>query len=192
MQKHYIKGQKLIAQSDAKRLSLERLSNGETPLKFGEVRLPEATKYNGFFIQGQMRSGKSATISLLMEQAFRGMKDGAPVRGMVYDPKNKATNVLCGLGVPFNRIRIMNPMDKRCWGWDIQKDVTNQLVARGLSRVFIRDRGDADRFWTEAPRGLMSSVMVSFILSKLDREKENRKKAPARRDGARVLFLGRC
>ncbi len=144
-------------------------------MRFGDVRFPSSAKYNGFFIQGQMKSGKSATISLLMEQAFRGMKS-TPVRGVVYDPKNKATNVLCGLGVPFDRIRIMNPMDKRCYGWDIQKDVTNQLVARGLSRVFIRDRGDADRFWTEAPRGLMSSVMISFILSKLDREDENERR----------------
>jgi hypothetical protein len=176
MQKHYLKGQKLIAQSEAKRLSIEAMPPGDTPLKFGQVSLPSFAKYNGFFIQGQMRSGKTATISLLMEQAFRGMENGSPVRGVVYDPKNKAPNVLCGLGVPPERLRIMNPMDRRCYGWDIQKDVTNQLVARGLSQVFIKDRPSTDSFWIDAPRGLMSGVMVSFILSKLDRENENKER----------------
>lgn len=172
MQKHYIKGQQLLSYGEAVELSESKVPKGAGFIRFGDVLFPASAKYNGFFIQGQMKSGKSATISLLMEQAFRGMKD-TPVRGVVYDPKNKAPNLLCALGVPFERLRIMNPMDKRCYGWDIQKDVTNQLIARGLSRVFIKDRGDSDRFWTEAPRGLMSSVMVSFILSKLEREDAN-------------------
>ena len=174
MQKHYIKGQRLLSYGEAVELSESKVPKGAGFIRFGDVLFPASAKYNGFFIQGQMKSGKSATISLLMEQAFRGMQN-TPVRGVVYDPKNKATNVLCALGVPFERLRIMNPMDKRCYGWDIQKDVTNQLIARGLSRVFIKDRGDSDRFWTEAPRGLMSSVMVSFILSKLEREDANKK-----------------
>ena len=172
MSKHYIKGQKLFTYGEAVELSEKKVPRGAEFIRFGDVLLPAMAKYNGFFIQGQMKSGKSAMISLLMEQAFKKMND-TPVRGVVYDPKNKAPNLLTSLGVPFERLRIMNPMDKRCYGWDIQKDVTNQLIARGLARVFIKDRGDSDRFWTESPRGLMSSVMVSFILSKLDREEEN-------------------
>lgn len=174
MQKNRLKGQKFFLPSEMVEFAGQRIALDDAPFYFGQVPFPSSAKYNGFFIQGQMKSGKSATISFLMEEAFRNIDDaGAPVRGVVYDPKNKAPNILAGLGVPWERMRIMNPMDKRCYGWDIQKDVTNQLVARGLARVFIRERGDSDRFWTEAPRGLMSGVMISFILSKLEREKEN-------------------
>jgi type IV secretory pathway TraG/TraD family ATPase VirD4 len=173
----HIRGRRLEKFIIVEKMARRRMPPGDAGFIVGGVPLPKNAKHKGFFILGEQESGKSLSISLLMAQAFGKDK---PARGVIFDPKNKAPNFLSALGVPKEKVRILNPLDRRCVGWDIQADIPENpklglMIAREIARLFVPEReneGDG-AYFTTAARELMGGVLQSLYLSGLERKREN-------------------
>ena len=91
-----------------------------------------------FLALGSSGSGKTVTIKLLMKSVLpRVLVPGSDVRALVYDAKTDVLPSLRGMGVPEERLLIMNPLDKRCVAWDMAKDITNPFFMDQVAATLI-------------------------------------------------------
>lgn len=114
-----------------------------------------------FAVMGQNGSGKTLTIRMLLRSAL--LPEGELLhRTLVYDPKLDFYPVLRGLGVPPERIHVLNPFDARCESWDVAADIRTPAAAREFAALLLpREKGDHPYF------GNTSRVILSEIINTL-------------------------
>ncbi|MCA9185810.1 MAG: type IV secretion system DNA-binding domain-containing protein, partial [Planctomycetales bacterium] len=101
------------------------LKNNPFTVSFGGLRLPITRATAHFAFAGATRSGKSVNILLLLISLLRdfGKKPDLIRRAIIYDAKTSIVPAIVAMGVPLEKIRILNPLDQRCWAWDIAADI---------------------------------------------------------------------
>lgn len=130
----HVRGRQRIKFAEAKGCARAKLRPGDKGIKWGGITLPSQAKNQGFFFMGAQGSGKGVSLQLLMHQAFI---EDAHALGVVHDYKMELHRFLEVTGVPREDIKLLNPFDKRCSGWDIQADCIDKATAAQIAIGFI-------------------------------------------------------
>jgi len=112
-----------------------------------------------FAVMGQNGSGKTLTIRMLLRSALA--PEGELLhRAVVYDPKLDSYPVLRGLGIPADRIHVLNPFDERSSAWNVAADIKTQAAAEQLAATLLpKDEKEENPYFTDAPRELLSELI---------------------------------
>jgi hypothetical protein len=130
---------------------------------FGGVLLPSVTLEPHYLFLGTTNSGKTLSVRMLLESAL--MRFGElKQRGLMYDGKREYYPLLRAMGIPAEKIYILNPADERCVAWAIAKDVRNRDDAVNLTAILIPDRKESNdnQFFIQALRSLVAAVMMAL------------------------------
>jgi len=162
----HVGGKKLLTAAQAvqeARLILKRdYPNDEGFTLWDLVKVPSEYKSTGLFIMGEMGSGKTVYLAYLIDQA---LKDNPNAKLVIHDYKMDIHPFLTHhLGIPEKEIKILQPFDKRCCGWNIQADVENEGNAESLANALIPDPPpQADPFWTNNARHIVTAAILFFF-----------------------------
>jgi len=130
-------------------------------LPWGGLRLPLSAATLHFAAIGATGSGKSVTLTLLMQEAFQMHAFGI-VRGLVYDAKRDVSSTLAAIGGT-DEIAILNPFDARALAWDIAQDITDETSARQVAQTLIpKNERENQPFFNDAARDLVSGAIISL------------------------------
>jgi hypothetical protein len=130
----HIRGRRRIKHAEARARGRALLRQGEKGFKVGGIDLPSKAPNQGTFCMGAQGSGKSVTLQLLMDQ---GLSEDQAACGLVHDYKMELHAFLRWKGVKEDEIKILNPFDRRCVGWDIQKDCIDKSTAAEIAIGFV-------------------------------------------------------
>lgn len=145
---------------------LQRRINDESKLDpvclpWGGLRLPLSAATLHFAAIGATGSGKSVTLTLLMQEAFQMHAFGI-VRGLIYDAKRDVSSTLAAIGGT-DQIAILNPFDARALAWDIAQDITDETSARQVAQTLIpKNERENQPFFNDAARDLVSGAITSL------------------------------
>jgi hypothetical protein len=168
----HVRGQQLWAVRDASKnveaewRLLER-STGQkgdrcAGLYWGGLAIPPPLAIRNFCYVGQVRSGKSTLMTLLMQTALRTVGREVDHRAVVYNPAGEAYAQLQTVDTEASILNL-NPFDARSHPWDIAADVTSPSASLAVSSILITDRGrESNPFFTHATRLLLSAVLDVF------------------------------
>lgn len=156
----------LVARSRAKRL----LRNQDQGFGWGGITLPTRAKSKGFFFLGEMGSGKTLSLYLLMYEVFG---NNPKTKGVIHDVKMNIAPFLEHIGVAPARIKILNPYDVRSVGWDIQKDCVDSGTAFDIAASLVPNVDPKAEYFDSGARVLICYVMRFFIYESRQRKKEN-------------------
>ncbi len=128
---------------------------------WGGVELPASSLDPHYLILGTTSSGKTLCIRMLLKPAllpFGELKN----RAIVYDGKREYYPLLLGLGIPAEKILILNPADLRCIAWNMARDVRNRDDAVNITHILIAEDKNANEnpFFIRAVRALVAEVMM--------------------------------
>ncbi len=108
---------------------------------------------------GQSDSGKTLTIRMLL-RTMLAPRGTLLHRALIYDPKLDFYPVLRGLGIPEDRIHILNPFDTRSSAWDVAADITTHADAEQLAATLLPLEGDKNNpYFTNAPQELLGELI---------------------------------
>lgn len=89
-------------------------------------------------VVGSPGSGKTIQLVLLLRTIISQIrKPGTKARAVVYDSKSDLTSRIFAMGLPTEKIRILNPLDRRGWAWDMAKDIRSSTQAADLASILI-------------------------------------------------------
>jgi type IV secretory pathway TraG/TraD family ATPase VirD4 len=140
-------------------------------LTFGDNGLDYRAATSHFTYIGATGSGKTVLIRLLIQSVLGlGKKHNIPTRLLVYDSKREMMPVLYGMFERLKRddaeqkIKLINPFDKRGVAWDIAEDITSPANAQELASILIPENPNAkEPFFPNAAKLIVESVILSFI-----------------------------
>lgn len=162
----FIRGTYILTPDQAHERSKQLLANnGHRTIFWGGLTLPEEISEGHFLVVGATGSGKTITLRLLMQSVLPRIVHGG-VRAVVYDAKKEALSQLEGMGVPYDRIRILNPFDKRAFAWDMAADIVDPATADQIAAILIPEEDSQNRFFTDAARDLLGGVFKAFMLTR--------------------------
>ena len=90
-------------------------------------------------------------------------------RAIVYDAKTEQVSLLIAAGFdPEKNLFILNPLDTRCWGWDVSKDIVTREEIEDFAAAIIPDSdksgaSEKDEFFKNNSRALIIAVVHCFI-----------------------------
>jgi type IV secretory pathway TraG/TraD family ATPase VirD4 len=119
-----------------------------------------------FLAVGSTGSGKTVLISLLMKEIMRviAQEDDADVRALVYDSKTDLLPILRGMGVPEEKLVVLNPFDARVRAWNMAADITNPMQADDVASVFIPpSQGENNPYFPDTARRFLAGIIEVFI-----------------------------
>lgn len=119
-----------------------------------------------FLAVGSTGSGKTVLISLLMKEVMREIAEGgdANARALVYDSKTDLLPIIRGMGVPEEKIVVLNPFDDRVWAWDMAADITNPMQADDVASVLIpTSQNDNNPYFSDTARRFLAGIIEVFI-----------------------------
>lgn len=102
---------------------------------WGGVHVPASHLGQHYALMGMTGSGKTLSLRMLMKGVLVDADRNLLHRAVVYDPKREFVPLLVGMGVPYERIHILHPFDKRCRPWDIASDIRQPSHALQLATV---------------------------------------------------------
>lgn len=140
--------------------ALCRRNDDEGLLGWGGVKLTRHAKYGNFLFQGGMGTGKTISLYPLMYEAFKDPK----ARALLHDFKMVFPSFLEHIGIPKERIKILNPFDRNAYGWDIQAACKNALAADAIGESLAACDKDEDNFFDGSAQILISMVAQFFML----------------------------
>ena len=130
---------------------------------WGGLGLPLSTGTQHFCIMGAPGSGKSTSLLLLMKSILPGIRLGSNRRALIYDAKRDLYATLIGMGLPKERIVILNPFDARSAAWDMARDITSPAIAMEIGTILVPDKEERQPFFPEAARSLLGGIMEAFL-----------------------------
>lgn len=136
------------------------------PLPWGKLWVKKIQESLGYFVLGAPGMGKSTWLEVLMTIALSGIGVIPNHRGLLYDAKPDQTAGLVpyleALGIPY---KILNPLDRRCTGWAIGKDIRGEASAAEFAAVLIpeTESNNDNQYFIDAPRLLITAVIVVLI-----------------------------
>jgi Type IV secretion-system coupling protein DNA-binding domain len=165
----WIAGPQLIPVQEANKRASQYIRDEDQGIKWGGVTLSSDAVVKNFLFAGQIESGKTLSLKMLMRQALRHVGRKNDWRGVVYDDKGDLTPFVYGLDCP---TIMLNPFDTRSASWAISEDITEFAHVDSIVSMFIAEKeGEGNgRFFSEAARQLMEGVMKAFLMIDLDRK----------------------
>lgn len=121
-----------------------------------------------FLAVGSTGSGKTVVISLLMKEVMREIAKGgdANARALVYDSKTDLLPIIRGMGVPENKIVVLDPFDARVWAWDMAADITDPMQADDVASVLIpSSQNENNPYFSDTARRFLAGIIEVFIES---------------------------
>lgn len=116
-----------------------------------------------FLVAGVPGTGKTMSIRMLLESVF-GARCVANLpgnnRAVIYDAKLEFYPILRGMGVAAERLKILNPFDKRCTPWDFAEDYTSPSDAYQLAQTIIpAPENHSQPFFPKSAAALLAAVI---------------------------------
>ena len=143
-------------------------------INFCGYPVPNKSAPTHFLLVGKTGSGKTNILTMLMRSALLNVQAEPDYRAVVYDQKQDMVGIIKAQGITDPQLRILNPYDKRCYEWDMAKDVTGQDTAFQIASIFIPEEDSQNRYFTDAARALLAGVMNVFIEKGIERRKNSR------------------
>lgn len=106
------------------------------------------------FLYGNVGSGKSVILKLIVEQVVRLDK-----KAFIYDIKGDFTSI-------FSRPAIVCPFDKRSWIWDVGRDVATVTQASAFAQSIIPSEEGAGAFWSAAAQSILEGCVRELQATK--------------------------
>ncbi|MCC7144491.1 MAG: type IV secretion system DNA-binding domain-containing protein [Candidatus Eisenbacteria bacterium] len=175
------------AEADWQEVDPERSEPRAMGLSFGGLRIHPSRATHNFLFVGQVGSGKSTLITLLMQDALARVGQGEDTRAVVYDAGGEAYEQLrnipsqcrqCGTryplgrwaacevcGEPVTRVHNLNPFDQRAVPWDMAKDIKGPDVSYSVAELLVPRRDERNPFFTNSVRRLLSGVLDALYLT---------------------------
>lgn len=119
-----------------------------------------------FLAVGSTGSGKTVLISLLMKEIMREIAERriADARALVYDGKTDLLSMIRGMGIPEDRLLVLNPFDARVWAWHMAADIRDPMQADDVANVLIpSSKGDTNPYFPETARRFLAGIIEVFI-----------------------------
>ena len=132
-------------------------------LFWGGLDLPLDLGSQHFCVLGASGSGKSVSLTLLMKSLLPSIRSGSNRRALIYDAKRDIYASLIGMGLPRERIVILNPFDARAAAWDLARDITSPAIAMEMGTILVPEKDELQPFFPEAARSLLGGVMQAFL-----------------------------
>lgn len=136
------------------------------PFVWGNYRLSWERAREHFLVMGATGSGKTVLLRRLMQSVFPfpGTGTNTPQRrALIYDSKKDMRSILLGMGIPEERIVILNPFDTRSVAWDIAADVRLLPEATELANLLIPVERESQPFFSNTARCILRGVVEVFI-----------------------------
>jgi type IV secretory pathway TraG/TraD family ATPase VirD4 len=129
--------------------------------------LPIENAPQHFMVIGSTGSGKTVVFRMLMNSVLPQIAlKRKTKRAFVYDGKREYVSLVYGMK-PACDVFILNPFDERGYAWDISADVTSPRHAYAIASILIPDEPNTtQRFFPDAARMLLSTVMIAFAIKK--------------------------
>jgi len=121
-----------------------------------------------FLAVGSTGSGKTVLISLLMKEVMREIasRGNADARALVYDSKTDLLSTIRGMGVPEEKLVVLNPFDARASAWHMAADIRDPMQADDVANVLIpSSKGDTNPYFPETARRFLAGIVEVFIES---------------------------
>lgn len=140
-------------------------------IRFGPHRLHCRYGTEHFQVVGISGSGKTLIVRELMTSVFHKSKPG---RGCVYDGKlDLLPTVYEAAGATpqqvtsgTSRVKLMNPLDKRGYAWDLAKDIDSPITAAQFAGILVPEGEGTENegaFFDCAVRDILAAVLLVFI-----------------------------
>jgi len=166
----YLKGsflprEKHLKGSRFKKAMLTQEESEERRYLWGSMFMPFEQACKHFLAVGSTGSGKTVLITLLMKNVMRQIcRPGSDARALVYDGKTDALATLRAMGVPEDRILVLNPFDSRAVAWNMAQDIRDSSQADDVATVFIPSTGkETNPYFTETARRFLAGIIEAFI-----------------------------
>lgn len=132
-------------------------------LPWGGVSVPAPLLAPHFLVLGQNQSGKTLLIRQLIASALSPDGHGPLHRALVLDAKYEWYPILRGIGVPDERIVVLNPFDERCTAWDVARDTEDAGSVRQLASILAPPEPRSQQpFFANAAQELVAAVIETF------------------------------
>lgn len=131
---------------------------------FGGLDLPQKSGTEHFCFIGAPGAGKTKLLQLLMQSVLPPIGSGLNRRAVIFDAKRDFYSILVGMGIKEERIKILNPLDKRCHPWDMHADILDPANANEIATILVPEKGEREPFFPEACRAILGGIMGAFIL----------------------------
>lgn len=130
---------------------------------FGGLHLPEEAATSHFAIVGGTGSGKTLNLRMMMGSVLPNLCRRPDQRAVVFDVKQEVYGILRGIGIPAERISILNPFDRRCVAWSLADDITAPDTSLQMAATLIpEEEGSQNRYFADAARDLVAGVINTF------------------------------
>jgi len=142
---------------------------GRRSLPWGKLWIKGSQEPLGYFILGAPGMGKSTWLEVLLSIALSGIGVIPHHRGLLYDAKPDQSAGLVpfleAIGVPY---KILNPLDRRCCGWLLGRDIYSEASAAEFAAVLIPESENQkdNKYFIDSARLLVTAVIVALIYAK--------------------------
>ena len=118
-----------------------------------------------FLAVGSTGSGKTVLVSLLMKEVMREIASSgrANARAFVYDSKTEILPLIKGMGVPDEKVVVLDPFDARVSAWDMAADITDPMQADDVASVLIPPDRSENSYFSDTARRFLAGIIEVFI-----------------------------
>lgn len=127
-------------------------------LTWGGVPVPRTRETSHFLLVGTTGSGKTLSIQHLLRRVLE--RKNGDERVLVYDAKGDARAFLQSVGA---KVKSFNPFEVDGVAWDMARDIESPANALQVAGLFIPEEEGSNRFFSDAARDLMGSVLQVLI-----------------------------
>lgn len=158
----HIRGTRLLSFKDARSRSqkLLRRANSGPALTWGGLTLPNSIAPAGFLAVGDPGYGKTVSIDMLLKTAIA--RPGSKTSAVIFDPKTDTYCRLKKMGVPVERIVLLNPFDIRSYSWNLGRDLRRAEYFSEIALTLFPKEDTKNPFFETATRDLLEGVLLSF------------------------------
>ncbi len=144
---------------------LAQQPHAERAIEWGGVSFPASVAHSAaahYAVVGMTGSGKTLTLRMLMKSALLDANGRLAHRAVIYDPKGDMLSILGGMGVPAERIHVLNPFDERSTRWDIASDINEPALCSHAAKTMFPDSEEGEQYFQKAVRLLLNAVLIAF------------------------------
>lgn len=132
-------------------------------LPWGGAKLDFSVLGPHFAVMGSTGSGKTLTLRMLMRAALLTYSGSLTSRALVFDPKLEFYPILRAMGIPEDRIKVLNPFDARSVAWNLDDDIKDAAAARQLASVLVPpDQDSTQPFFSCAAHDIVATLIDVF------------------------------
>jgi|CXWL01.1.fsa_nt_gi hypothetical protein len=169
--KQTLRGRALVTFKEAKNRAEDVVRKASKAQKhrpnitWGGFSLPPIIFKGHFCVVGAPGSGKTAMLTRLMQSVLPRTVSEPNTRALVYDAKRDIRATLAAMGIPDDRVRMLNPFDARSVAWNMAEDITEPGTALQVASILIPGEDGPNKFFSDAARSILTGVIRSFILT---------------------------